>query len=513
MKELGQTAFAITDHGTVSGLMEGYKEVAKLNSKMEKDGDPFRLKFIFGCEAYFVPDVTIKTRKNCHLILLAKNLQGYHNLLKLMTIANKEENFYFKPRIDMDILRKYKEGIIVTSACMGGILNLHDTMEDEDISVWNKQGAYNWAKAFKDEFGEDYFIELHTNQMADQIVYNERMVKLAQELDIPLLAAVDSHYVHESQAKVHRQWIGIEEDNEGSYYGTDDYFIMSEAEVEARLSYLPKDVVRGAIRNTSTVADRCNVELDKGKKNYPIFPVTNQVEHLKAICREGWKEKINKKVAPADRGRYLEALNHEFEVLEAADYINYFLITHDVLSWCVRNGIRIGKGRGSVVGSLCAYLMGLTKVDPLKYNLLFQRFCHLSRVTPPDIDSDVPTSRRQEVIDYIRQQYGEVFQARTFGMMKAKGALKKAGEALRMNPQDIKILSKTLNLADDDEEEEEKITDFQHQLNALDKIKTRENAELIELAKAFVGIINTYSVHASAVIVFYPIHSHRETGR
>lgn len=452
VSELGQKGFFITDHGTTAGLMEGYRAAKKYN-----------LKFGFGAEFYFVRDITIKERENYHMVLLAKNNTGYYNLLKLMTIAHQPENFYYKPRIDMEMLKQYSEGLICTTACMGGILKL--------------ENAKLYLSKLKAIFGNDFYIELHTNTIEGQKEFNQEALLMGKELDIPFLACCDSHYVLKSEAATHRAWKGIGENDENAYYGTDDFYIMSEMEVAKALCYLPDDIIDLAMDNTSCLLDQCNVELDFKTKHYPEFPVPNQLEYLKSLCMEGFRKHFGEDI-PYE---YWERYAYEIDVLTKAEYINYFLITYDILSWCHSNYIYTGVGRGSVTACLVSYLMGITKIDPIKYDLLFERFAHLERVTPADIDVDVPQSRRQEVIDYIRSKYGTVYQVRTFGLMAEKGALKRAGQALHIEPSLVNELSKKIH-------------------NGLDDIKDQH--KLVALAKNFMGVLQNNSVHASAVVVF-----------
>jgi DNA polymerase-3 subunit alpha len=466
VKELGQPGFFITDHGTTSGLMAGYNAA-------KKEG----LKFGFGEEFYFVPDVTIKERGYYHLVLLAKNNIGYYNLLKLTTEAHKEENFYYKPRIDWEMLEKYLEGLICTSACISGLLSIsHKELIGNAIHGEMREinDAEKWLPKFKRLFGMDFYCEIHTYSAPEQKEFNIKAVELATKYDIPLLAAVDSHYVNKEDAATHRKWLKIGDDDESGYYQTDDFYIMSEEEVYGQLILsVDNSAVDSAITNTVKILDQCNVELDFKTKHYPLFPIDNQKEFLRNLVWDGF----NKKFGPLyeNYDGYAERVEYELEVLEKADYINYFLITWDILNWCHTNGIYTGVGRGSITASLVAYLIGITKIDPIKYGLIFERFAHLERVTPPDIDVDVEQGRRGEVIDYIRSKYGDVYQVRTFGFMEDKGARKRGGQALGFDAQDVNLI------------------------NAGKKPCPKE---LQDLADKFKGVLQNYSVHASAVVVF-----------
>lgn len=466
--ELGQTSYAITNHGSTSSLLTHYKLAKKAG-----------LKFIFGVEAYITDDITIKEKFDYqHICLWAKNMEGYKNILKLTTVAYSD-GFYYKPRIDWNILMKYKEGLVVGSACLGGILGIKD-----DKGGFDKQKIYDVAKKYYDTFQDDFYIELHTNQMPEQLEFNKLLVDISRLLDIHTIATCDAHYVYKKDAKTHKMWIGIDENDENSYYQTDDFYLHSEAEMRSALSYLPEDVVEKSIRNTDEISEKCNVEIKFGEDNFPVFDCGNQVEYVKAICREGWKRKINTRIPKSEQGKYLERFLEEMEILEKADYLNMMLIVWDYMKWGQDNGIRFGCGRGSVGASLVAYLMDITKVDPIENDLTFSRFCNLERVTTADIDVDVEQRNRQRVIDYLREKYGYVYQVRTFNALAAKGALQRAGQTLGIRSTVVRELSKKV-------------------IDDLDDIQvTKDNKELIELAKSFEGLIANTSVHASAVLVF-----------
>lgn len=476
IKELGQTAYAITNHGSTSSLLTHYKLAKKAG-----------LKFIFGLEAYICDDILIKDREYRHICLFAKNMQGYLNILKMATISY-DKGFYYKPRIDWDILMQHKEGIIVSSACLGGILGLR-----YDTGEFNVQRMFSTALKYKEAFGEDFFIEIHTNQMEEQIEFNNILYNICLKYDIQPIATCDAHYVLKEQAWVHRYWNGIDENDEQGYYQTDDFYLHSEQEVFEKLAYLPENFIEKSVKNTEIIAEKCQVELDFTQDNFPVYQCENQLEKVKDICRKGWKNKIVPFIPRENWQVYLDRLNLEFDVLEKANYLNMMLITWDYMNWGQENGIRFGVGRGSVGGSLVAYLMDITKVDPVRHNLFFSRFCNLHRVTTADIDVDVMQSRRQDVIDYLREKYGYVYQVRTFSTLQPKAALQKAGMCLGIQASKIRDLSK---LVSDDKS-----------LSDEDKLKelpqnTEEDKKLVKLATAFLGIISNTSVHASAVLVF-----------
>lgn len=379
--ELKQTAWALTDHGTTSGLMEAYKVTQKYNREHNTN-----IKFIFGCEAYWIPSYYIKDRKeSCHIILLAKNQTGYRNLLRLVTIGygdkgKSPDNYFYTMRLTTEDIKKHSEGIIISSACMGGFLN-----PMTESSTWDKKLAYDRARTFRSDFGEDFFLEVQCATDEEQIEYNKRILQMGSDLDIPVYVTEDSHYVNADEADTHRKWLGLDEDS--TYYTTNDYYIHSEAEVREALSYLDSSVVDTLIENTSKIADMCEqVTIDFKGKHFPELDLhgNTPLGVVKQICREGWKNKM-RNVPKEKWGVYVKQLNHEFEILEKCDYLNYFIMTEDFVSACRKKGIRMGIGRGSVGGCLVAYLMDITRIDPIKYGLIFERFAHDKRTSLPDM--------------------------------------------------------------------------------------------------------------------------------
>ncbi len=478
--ELGQKAWALTDHGTTSGLMEAFKVTEKYNKEHGTD-----IKFIFGVEAYWIPNYYIKDRKqSCHLLLLAKNEVGYKNLLRLVTIGygdkgNAPDNYFYTMRLTTEDIEKYKEGLLVSSACMGGILN----PEYEDMS-WNKSLAYDRAREFQRVFGDSFFLEVQCATDDRQIDYNKRIIQMGKELNIPVFVSEDSHYVYKEQADTHRKWLGIdiEPDNPDAYYQTDDYYIHSEDEVRAALDYLPSDVVDELIANTEKIADSIErVKIKFGEKHFPTLDLHGKtpLEVVKEKCREHWKEKmagIPKEKWPI----YVKQLEHEFKILEKCDYLNYFIMTEDFIRSCRDRGIRMGIGRGSVGGCLVAYLMDITRIDPIKYGLIFERFAHDKRSSLPDVDIDVPNTRRKEAIQILVDKYGEVYHVRSFGMMGSKAAITRAADALGYKPAETKKIKSACG----------------------GEIENIADEKLKELSKAYVGVLQNNTVHASAVMLF-----------
>ena len=465
--ELGQTAWALTDHGTTSGLLEGYRETQNYNHAHGAN-----LKFIFGIEAYWIPDFYLKDRKQSrHILILAKNQAGYRNLLKLTTAGfgncgKNPDAFFYTMRVTTQLLEQFREGLIVTTACRGGILNV------ERDGLFGDSLVYERLRELKRIFGEDFFLEVQSATDADQVAFNKRVSKLSRELEIPIIATEDSHYVFRDDAPTHRKWLQL--DDESNYYSTPDYFIHSENEVLESIAYLPESLE--CVRNTSKIDSQIEcVEIPFEGKNFP--QIESYEEKLQIDISKGFKEKIVD--TGIDDPRYFEQLEHELEVLRQCDYLSYFAMTADFIRWARERGIQVGRGRGSVGGSLVAFLLDITRIDPLKFGLVFERFAHTERVSLPDIDVDVPNARRQEIISYLQEKYGEVFHVRTFGTMADKAAIQRAARALGKSPDEIRELGKN------------------HE--SVDKLP---DGELKSLSTRFRGVIQNYGCHASAIMLF-----------
>lgn len=464
-KELGMTALACTEHGTTTGLIEFYREC-------KKEG----IKPILGVEAYFCEEHYVRGRDlTCHLVLLAKNNTGYHNILKMMSIASTDDYFFFKPRIDMDLLKQYHEGIICMTACRGGVFKLENYREIVK-DLWSL-------------FGDDFYIEIQSAKEDEQTEFNHRLVNFAEEAGIPLVVTCDSHYANWEDAHYHRLWCNARD----GYYVTDDYYIQSHGDLVENLHWhrIDDDIIYEAIENTNIIADKCNVDpFPESLHNYPVYPSDDPKEDILKICRENWKEKT-KHVSKEDYPVYGDRVKREIEVLEKVDYFNYLLLVRDVLNFCKDNDILTGYSRGSVAGSLVCYLMDITKIDPIPYNLVFERFCHTERISPADIDTDVESGRRDDVVNYLKEKYGEVLPCRTVQYLDDKGAVKQAGNRLGISPATVNTISTSITSIDE----------------IPIKFPKENYEELIDLAKHFKGRISAYSQHACAVMVFQkPTH-------
>lgn len=479
--ELGQRGFALTDHNGCSGLIDTYVHLQKYNKKHGTD-----LKLLMGSELYYTYDVTIKDKSYSHILFLAKNQQGLENLFKLTTEAHK--HYYYKSRCDLDMIRKYSEGLICTSACMGGWLK-GDNRE-------------SLIPQFKDIFGDDLYFEIHTYQHEDQKRFNAMVAEMGAKYDVPLIAACDSHYVHEEDYALHKAFRGrSQDDDEDQYYGSNDFFIQSEAQVFDRLyPQFGVDMVETMVENTNVIFDKCNAQVDFNLDVYPKFVKDGDVKpvFLQAL-RDGYKQKIIGKVTPEFKKRVDERVVHEIDILEQVGYMDYLLITKDILDACRKRDIPVGHGRGSVGGCECAYLLDITSLDAITNNLYFERFANPNRVSAGDVDNDCSKVRRGEVIQYLEEKYKYVYQCRTFSYMKASGALKEAARCLSIDHTIADAYSKKIKDVSFDDDEDYHDNDLEYA--KLDHVNDGKHPEMFSLAKQLVGIMTGFGKHASAVIV------------
>ena len=417
-KELGMDAISITDHGVMYGAIEFYKAC-------KEEG----IKPIIGCEVYVAPrsrfdkESGIDNKYN-HLILLAKNNEGYKNLSKMVSIGFTE-GYYYKPRIDLETLEKYHEGLICCSACLAGSLPqaiLDGNMEKaEEIALW-----------YKNLFGEDYYIEVQANTLKEQALVNQKLVQLARKLQIPLVATNDAHYTKKEDAYNHEVLLCIQtgkkmSDMDRMRFETDDFYIKSPEEIKEFFPNLPE-----VLENTVKIAEKCNVEFEFGHTILPNYEVPEEFEthydYFRKLCEDGLIKRYGENVSKEIQDR----MEFEISVIQRMGYVDYFLIVWDFINWAKNNGIPVGPGRGSGAGSIVAYSIGITDIDPIKYNLLFERFLNPDRISMPDFDVDFCYERRQEVIDYVARKYGRdhVSQIITFGTMSARMVIRDVGRAL-----------------------------------------------------------------------------------
>lgn len=485
-KELGMDAIAITDHGVMYGAIEFYKAC-------KEEG----VKPIIGCEVYVAPRTRFDKEsgidnKYNHLILLAKNNNGYKNLSKMVSIGFTE-GYYYKPRIDLETLEKYHEDLICCSACLAGSLPqaiLDGNMEKaEEIALW-----------YKNLFGEDYYLEIQTNTLKEQALVNQKLVELSRKLDIPLVATNDAHYTRKQDAYNHEVLLCIQtgkkmSDIDRMKFATDDFYIKSPEEVKEFFPNFPE-----ALENTVKIAEKCNVEFEFGHTILPNYEVPAEFpthyDYFKKLCDDGIRKRYGEN-PPKD---ILDRMEYEVSVIQRMGYVDYFLIVWDFINWAKLNGIPVGPGRGSGAGSIVAYAIGITDIDPIKYNLLFERFLNPDRISMPDFDVDFCYERRQEVIDYVARKYGRdhVSQIITFGTMSARMVIRDVGRALdfpyaetdklaKMIPFEIHI---TIKKAMEQNRELRELYDNNEEIH-----------QLLDIAMGLEGMPRQASTHACGVVI------------
>ena len=414
IKSIGQNCCAVTDHGVMYGALDFYREA--------KDRG---IKPIIGCEVYVAPGsrhskVHSLDNKRYHLILLCKNETGYKNLIKIVS-ESWVTGFYIKPRIDRELLEKYHDGIICLSGCLFGevsqLLLNGDYDEAEKTALW-----------YKNLFGDDYYLEIQNHYLKDQLTVNGLLINLSNKINVPLVATNDAHYINKEDSIIQKILVCLATnhilgENTGLDFETDEFYLKSEEEMLECFSFLPE-----AVRNTQIVADKCNFDFEFGKTKLPHFDVPDGIDHkdwFSNLCRKGFLKRYGSN-PPQE---YTDRLNYELDVINRMGYTDYYLIVHDFIRFAKSKGIPVGPGRGSGAASICAYCIGITGIDPMKYNLLFERFLNPERISMPDFDIDFCYERRQEVIDYVIGKYGKdhVAQIVTFGTMAAKQSVRDVG--------------------------------------------------------------------------------------
>ena len=484
-KELGMDAMAITDHGVMFGAIDFYK-ACKANG----------IKPIIGCEVYVAPrtrhDKDELDSKYNHLILLAKNNDGYKNLSKLVSLSFTE-GFYYKPRIDKEILEQYHENLICCSACLAGEINQAILKNDMDE-------ARRVASWFKGVFGKDYYLEIQNNGVKEQVLVNQKLVQLSRELDIPLVATNDAHYLKKEDAYNHEVLLCIQTgkrmtDEDRMRFETDELYVKSPEEMKEYFANVPD-----AIENTVKIADECNVEFEFGHTILPNYDVPDEFathfDYLKHLTDDG----IIKRYGENPSQEIIERKDYELSVIDKMGYVDYFLIVWDYINYAKSNGIPVGPGRGSGAGSIVAYAIGITDIDPIKYGLIFERFLNPERISMPDFDVDFCYERRQEVIDYVGRKYGHdhVSQIITFGTMSARMVIRDVGRALdvsyaetdklaKMVPNELHITIK-------------KAMEQNRELRELYETN-EEYKKLLDIAMALEGMPRQASTHACGIVI------------
>ncbi len=481
-KELGMDSIAITDHGNMYGVIEFYKKCTAAG-----------IKPIIGMEAYVSP-VSIydqnKPRENAHLILLCKNETGYKNLIKLSSIAFVD-GFHYRPRIDYELLEQYHEGLICLSACLAG-----------DIPQYLLNDRYDEAKKLalylKDVFGEDFYIELQNHGIPEQLVVLPKLNALARELDIKTVATNDIHYVQKSDAEAQDVLLCVQtnrfvDETNRMRMETEEFYLKSEREMLDRM-YGYED----AVANTAEIAAKCSLTIEFGKRHLPGFTAPDgmdNVQYIRKLCEEGLVRRYGE---PAKVHR--DRLEYELDVITRMGFVDYYLIVWDFIRFAKSNGIEVGPGRGSGAASICAYAMGITDLDPIKYNLLFERFLNPERVSMPDFDVDFCYERRQEVIEYVKRKYGSdhVAQIVTFGTMAAKAAVRDVARVLRFPYQEADRIAKLIPQVKD--------MDLSKALETVPELKTMYDTDerikkLLDLALKVEGLPRNTSTHAAGVVI------------
>lgn len=491
--ELGMKALALTDHGVMYGAIPFYKACRKHG-----------IKPILGCEVYFTAG-SLKERASrqdqpiYHLILLSKNMKGYQNLMKLVSIAHLE-GFHYKPRIDYEHLRKYSEGLVCLSSCLGSEVSQH-------LLHGRPEEAKAAALRYKDIFGDDYYLELQDHSLIEQKKVNAAMIELARETGIKLIATNDAHYLTPQDEPVQEILICIGtgktiEDEDRLKFSTNQMYLKSTEEMGRLFPHVPE-----ALAHTLEVAEKCNLELEFGKAILPQFrPIPDGLsaaEYLKELCEQGVVQRYedSSEWGHAEfRGKLAQRLDYELSVIERMGYSDYFLIVWDFIRFAHESGIPVGPGRGSSAGSLVAYVLQITDVDPIHYGLLFERFLNPERVSMPDIDIDFSDEDRDEVIRYVQNKYGDehVAQIITFGTMAAKAAVRDVGRALNLPYMDVDRAAKMIpNHLGITLKEAMKASP---ELNALAE-KNAKTAELLSMAQKVEGMPRHASTHAAGVVI------------
>jgi len=478
-------ALAITDHGVMYGAIQFYKEAIRQGVKP-----------IIGCEMYVAHQSRLDRstqRKETphHLILLVKNNEGYKNLIKLVT-SSYSEGFYYKPRIDKEILREHSSGLIALSACLKGEI-------PQCILQKNIKKAKEVTLDFLDIFGEDnFYLELQKNGIPEQEIVNENLIEISQELSIPLVATNDIHYINKEDARAHEILLCIQtatnlSDPKRLKFSTDAFYFNSPEEMNENFSKVPQ-----ALENTIRIAEKCNLEIDFRHAQLPEFkvpPEHNINTYLKELCYKGLKERYSEITKKLE-----ERLEYELSVIKKMEFEPYFLIVWDFVRYAKEKGIMVGPGRGSAAGSLVAYCLNITNIDPIAYGLLFERFLNPERISMPDFDIDFCYERREEVIEYVSKKYGndKVAQIITFGTMAARAAIRDVGRALGIPYARVDTIAKMIpwepNITI------EKALKMESRLNELMK-NDEDIKKLIETASSLEGLARHASTHAAGIVL------------
>lgn len=486
VKELGMDSAAITDHGSMYGVIDFYKEAKAAGVKP-----------ILGCEVYVAPhsrfdrENTEGEDRYYHLVLLAENNEGYQNLIKIVS-RGYTEGFYYRPRVDKELLKTYHTGLVALSACLAGEV-------PKEIVKGQYEKACEVAKEYLAIFGEgNFFLELQDHGIAEQKQVNQTLLRISKELSIPLVATNDVHYTYKEDVKPHDILLCLQTgkrlaDEDRMRYEGGQYYVKSADEMAKLFPYALE-----ALENTQRIANRCQVEIEFGVTKLPKYDVPEgytALEYLRELCKKGFIERY-----PSDDGTLKEQLAYELSIIEKMGYVDYFLIVWDFIKYARDHGIAVGPGRGSAAGSLVSYTLGITNIDPVKYQLLFERFLNPERISMPDIDIDFCFERRQEVIDYVVRKYGtdRVVQIVTFGTLAARNVLRDVGRVMDLPYAFVdsiaKMVPRELNIT------------LEKALNANPEFKTLYDSneqvkELVDMSKRLEGLPRHTSMHAAGVVI------------
>ena len=486
VKELGMDSAAITDHGVMYGVIEFYKEATAAG-----------INPIIGCEVYVAPgsrfdrELTGGEDRYYHLVLLAENNTGYANLMKIVS-KGFTEGYYYRPRVDIEVLREYHEGIIALSACLAGEVQryIQKGLVDE---------AKKAARKYEDCFGKgNFFLELQDHGIPEQRMVNTVLLNMSKELDIPLVATNDVHYTYAEDAQPHDILLCLQTgkklaDEDRMRYEGGQYYVKSEEEMKGLFPYAWE-----AVENTQSIADRCHVTIEFGKYKVPHYEVPEGYDswtYLNKLCQDGMAQRY-----PDDDGTLQKRLEYELNIIRDMGFVDYFLIVWDYINYCRENDIAVGPGRGSAAGSIVSYCLKITNIDPIEYNLLFERFLNPERVSMPDIDVDFCFERRQEVIDHVNRKYGSdrVVQIVTFGTLAAKGVIRDVGRVMDLPYAYVDTIAKMIP-------NELNITiDRALQINPELRRMYGEDEQLrtlIDMSKRLEGLPRHTSMHAAGVVI------------
>ena len=488
VKELGMDSAAITDHGVMYGVVDFYK------AAKEAGINP-----VIGCEVYVAPhsrfdrELTGGEDRYYHLVLLAENNTGYANLVKIVS-KGFTEGYYYRPRVDLEVLEQYHEGLIALSACLAG-----------EVPRYIQKGLVDEAKKaalkYQNIFGKDnYFLELQDHGIPAQQSVNSVLLRMSKELDIPLVATNDVHYTYAQDAQPHDVLLCLQTgkkvaDEDRMRYEGGQYYVKSEEEMKGLFPYAWE-----AVENTQRIADRCHVEIEFGNYKVPRYDAPEGYDswsYLNKLCQDGMKERY-----PEDDGTLQERLHYELDTIKNMGFVDYFLIVWDYINFCRENGIAVGPGRGSAAGSIVSYCLKITNIDPIKYNLLFERFLNPERVSMPDIDVDFCFERRQEVIDYVGRKYGgdRVVQIVTFGTMAAKGVIRDVGRVMDLPYAYVDRLAKMIPLEQNQGVSIDRALEMNPEFKSLYE-EDEQVHSLIDMCRRLEGLPRHTSMHAAGVVI------------